>query len=526
MLISAALSILLVTAPPVSQPYCSTVASAPLPDAKNAITKLESWLTTNVRRNDRLSQEQLSQYEGLVEDLGRLASGRSRTSPEARTYLLDTAAYGLSNPYAPPIASTIRRVAQENILRQIKPGNNGKLLDWLTDEVLLLPDSYTPLQRSVAVRALGQRCLEHEPSSHLLLALLQAARDEESSVRTPALDALVGRPEDFITSFFLSGIERGTVPPELLTAHMGLAAERKDAERPSASLAASRVRRMLDYVAPRMFHEDWREASRCLALMPLFDTEMAVPLLVEGLNQWSLQTEAGTGSRRVVNECREALTRLAGRDLGLNPEIWAKWWRLQNDPSVVLAPVPVEVTSSTFFGLRPVSDKLLFLIDRSGSMRESYNSQNSRFEESIERLLYTLRDLGDKTQFRVVLFSDGARAFSSGLTWATDKDLKELEKWALRVGAGGGTNLAGGVSDSFPGLATGAQAPGEIDVDTVIVLCDGETENPDWVAPWLARYNGAARLKFHCVNIGGEPGGSLEALAQGSGGRFIVAESN
>jgi uncharacterized protein with von Willebrand factor type A (vWA) domain len=157
-------------------------------------------------------------------------------------------------------------------------------------------------------------------------------------------------------------------------------------------------------------------------------------------------------------------------------------------------------------------------------MREGYGSQNSRFDEAVDRLLYTLRDLGEKTQFRVVLFSDGIQTFDTELTLATEGNLKKLKGWAHRVGTGGGTDLAGGVQGAFPGLTTGKLDPNEIDVDTVIVLCDGETENPDWVAPWLARYNDAARLKFHCVNLGGKPGGVLEALAKGSGGRFVLAE--
>ena len=497
---------------------------AVLVTAKDAVEKLDKWFAQNIRRRERLGPSQIDELERLVEDLGKLASGGSKSSLEARVLLLDTAGYGMAQSDSSYSASTIRRIAQDNMSRRLKPGSNSKLLNWLTDEVLLLPDRYTSLQRSVAVRALEQRCTEHQPSAHLLLALARAGRDTDANVRAPALSALRGRPEDFITSFFLSGLERGKVSPEMLADHMRLAAQDKRAEVPTAGVAASRVRRLLDYVAPRLFHKDWREASRCIALMPLLDADMAVPMLVEGLNQWVAATNAGEGSRRVVHECRQALTLFAGRDLGLNPEIWAKWWRLQSDPEVVAAPAAVQSASATFFGLRPVSDKLLFLIDRSGSMREGYGPQNSRFDEAVDRLLYTLRDLGEKTQFRVVLFSDGIKTFDTELTLATEGNLKSLKAWAHRVGTGGGTDLAGGVQGAFPGLTTGKLDPNEIDVDTVIVLCDGETENPDWVAPWLARYNDAARLKFHCVNLGGKPGGVLEALAKGSGGRFVLAE--
>ena len=447
---------------------------------------------------------------------------------EAREKLLDTAGYGLQIAHSSQANSDIRAVAQANISRRLRPGHGKQLLDWLTDEVLPLPDLYTPLQRTVAVHALGQHCQNYEPSSHLLLALVQAGRAEDPMVRGAAMSAIMGRPEEFLTGFFLSALERGDVAPELLAEHIRLrladAAEvLEEGQVPERHITdPGRARRILDYIAPRLFHEDWREASRSLAVISLLEPSMSMPMLIEGLEYWSRITDEGTGSRRVVHELRQALGRVAGRDLGLNPEIWAKWWKLSQDPATVLAPAPEHpTTSSTFFGLRPVSDRLLFLIDRSGSMNTHFGPGNSRFEEAVERLIYTLHDLGPKTQFRVVLFSDGTKTFRTELTLATDSELKKLEAWATSVGTGGGTNLQRGVGESFPGLDSGKLTPAEIDVDTVIVLCDGETGSPDWVVPWLARFNDGARLKFHCVNLGGHPGGALEALATGSGGRFV-----
>ena len=513
------------------QPAKATLA--PVSPAKNAITRLKAWhkdADRTTRAGKAVTADQFKELEDIVDDLARLGLGSSKYAQEARNLLLDTAAYGLEKSGSGQVASSIRAIAQGNISRRIRPGQGKQMLDWLTDEVLPLPDLYTPTQRTVAVRALGQLCADYEPSSHLLLALVQAGRAEDAMVRGAAMTAIKGRPEEFLTGFFLSALERGDVAPEVLGDHlrMRLAAEAEVLEEGQTSgrhiTDPGRARRLLDYVAPRLFHEDWREASRSLTVISLLEPSMSVPMLIEGLEYWSRITEEGTGSRRVVHEVRQALGVIAGRDLGLNPEIWAKWWKLSQDPATVLSPAPKhQTTSSTFFGLRPVSDKLLFLIDRSGSMDAQFNHGNSRFDEAIERLIYTLRDLGPKTQFRVVLFSDDAKTFETELTFATDSELKKLETWATIMGTGGGTNLLGGVRGSFPGLTSGKLAPTEIDVDTVIVLCDGETGNPDWVAPWLTKFNHDARLKFHCVNLGGRPGGGLEALATGSGGRFVLS---
>ena len=69
--------------------------------------------------------------------------------------------------------------------------------------------------------------------------------------------------------------------------------------------------------------------------------------------------------------------------------------------------------------------------------------------------------------------------------------------------------------DGMPDLAV-------LEADTVIVLCDGETEEgPGWVEPFLRSVNQRARVVFHCVRIGAAGDGTLEKLAGGSGGDFV-----
>jgi hypothetical protein len=59
----------------------------------------------------------------------------------------------------------------------------------------------------------------------------------------------------------------------------------------------------------------------------------------------------------------------------------------------------------------------------------------------------------------------------------------------------------------------------------VIVLCDGETaESQQWVRPLLERVNQDACLVFHCVQIGSAGDGTLQRLAELSGGEFVQVE--
>ena len=61
-----------------------------------------------------------------------------------------------------------------------------------------------------------------------------------------------------------------------------------------------------------------------------------------------------------------------------------------------------------------------------------------------------------------------------------------------------------------------------LEADTIVVLCDGETERgPRWVQPTLERVLPHHPLVFHCVLLGGRGDGTLRALAEGSGGSYL-----
>jgi uncharacterized protein with von Willebrand factor type A (vWA) domain len=241
--------------------------------------------------------------------------------------------------------------------------------------------------------------------------------------------------------------------------------------------------------------------------------------LIQGLGVWSTRTIGGT--KRIRHEYQRTLSRMTGHDYGLDATTWARWWQVAVAGGALPEAPPAERTEATFYGLRPASDRILFLIDRSGSMRERHEVRGTRFEDAVDRLLYTLRDLGPETRFGVVLFNARGHRFSAELEPADADTLERLERWATDLGPDGGTNLQSGLRAALPGLEQGELLPSAVPYDTVVVLCDGETESASWVAPWLAKYNLDARVVFHCVNIGGTPGGVLEALAGGSGGNFL-----
>lgn len=491
---------------------------APLATKSDA-EDLLAWLDKNGTRGDALALSVKEEYERVVERVGQDAAGRGKDSVPARIALLTAAGWGLVKT-RPKTAPYIRGEAQAVLASRLTPGRGKLIEDWLLYDLLSFPDRYEPVLRAVALRALENRLAAERVEPHLLVAIMTAGRDPDGFVRMTATEILRPRTESFVTNYFLGALERGEVRPEVFAEHLDGLSD-KDFE---AWMQAKKLR-LFDYVRLRLEHPSWREATRALALAPRFEVAEVVPLLIQGLGVWSQRSSGG--SRRVRTEYQRALKTLTGRDFGRDPAAWARWWMtaLEGGNLPEMGEDRPEQTEATFYELRPSSDRILFLIDRSGSMRERQEGTRTRFQDAMERLQYTLRDLGDETQFGVVLFNSTGHKFRNKLVSATPETLKELETWGKRIQPDGGTDLHSGLRVALPGLEEGTTHPTEIDYDTVIVLCDGETESDSWVAPWLAKYNLDARVVFHCVNIGGQPGGVLEALAKGSGGTFINVDA-
>jgi hypothetical protein len=95
-------------------------------------------------------------------------------------------------------------------------------------------------------------------------------------------------------------------------------------------------------------------------------------------------------------------------------------------------------------------------------------------------------------------------------------------QWAIERIPAGGTQLRPAIEEAFELRRDGSVDLEQLEADTVVVLCDGATEEgPRWVAPLLARVNERACVVFHCVQIGPGGDGTLEALAAETGGDFV-----
>ena len=388
-----------------------------------------------------------------------------------------------------------------------------RLAPWLAARVLAAEAHRPRPERQLALELLQGR---REPA--LLPALRATARESDAELAEGAARALAGWDDALVHQLFLERLEQGRGTTRLSCEHF---------ERTHAALPAEVLDRLEALAARLYLAEDWRAAARARAVGRALPTVRAAPLLLEALLLWTRREEDGSGSRRIRHELVLELQRRSGRAIGPDPERWSEWWQAVREGRVALPETLLaaggQPSSATFFGLRAESDKVLFVLDRSGSMRQGFGTDGrTRHEEALAQLLTYLRQVGPTTRFSVALFGDKGVAWRSRLAPASDSNLELVRRWVREKEPDGETLLFEGLRAGLDLDARGRLSLERCEADTVIVLCDGATtEGPGWVARWLEEENERAQLIFHCVQIGTEGNGTLEALAAGSGGEFL-----
>jgi hypothetical protein len=495
--------------------------------APDPIADLERW-TDDLRRNGPdVGLEEVHRLERLVADvrmlqiadperrepvLALLDLAGVRTNKERRTRRTNEV---LSSSVGQQ-TERLRDYGREALDLILAADSSGALADWLALQVLSQPRTQSAERRLAALRTLVGL---YRPTT--MLAIFACALEDEREVRDAAMEALVGWPADDVHRFMLKQLDRthekpGWVSRRAIRLHFATAP--LDPGSPGG-------REVFAYASQRLLATDWREAFRAIQLLGAVQDDPAVPSLIEARAVGGDRRERGEGSRRIESELLGELERRSGRRIGNHPERWATWWKAVSSGAASAAPSedPQRRTKAAFFGLRPVTDRVVFVIDRSGSMTAAFGAEgNTRYGEAVEQMMSFLRELGPETRFRVVLFSNQPEVWKDRLQPATQSNLDAAERWLRYHPPRGGTFLKPAIEHVLRLDELGRVELDRLEEDSVVVLCDGATaQGPGWVAELLDRTNDDACLAYHCVQIGRSSDGTLEALADGSGGDFV-----
>jgi len=432
-------------------------------------------------------------------------------------------ARSVQDTHGAPGSGGLRARLRSAVARPLKARLDTQRARWIAREVLMIPRAH-PRERRLA----GAWLLAQEKHAEGLMALVVLSRGDDAELAELATVGLCGWDDQTVHGLF---IEFWLDPPSDFRRTALAACERHFSGIRFSSQSVLEGR-LGEVVKLRLTSLVWQEASRAVALSYTLSNDYAVPLLIEALNVWIVRGESGRQSLRIQFEIVKALEARSGRSIGLHVDRWHTWWSAVRNglsPMVATEDPNDPRTRARFFGLRPMSDRLAFLIDSSGSMKEPYAREGhtstdeswSRHDQAVQQMIDFLRTLGPACQFRVVVFSNGSDVWHKTLRPADERNLKSARGWLLGRPPNGGTNLRGGVERALD-LRKGAIDLERLGIDTVVVLCDGATDRGSaWVESLLEEVNSEARIVFHCVQIGDFGDGTLELLARLTGGDFI-----
>ena len=492
-----------------------------------ALEELERWVDEFRRNGPVTDPERVTRLKQLTGDLRMQALSSPRKRRPITLGLLDLAGVRTNEEVrasrkvrgsdgSGPQTQRIRAYGIAELETLLAADTDRELATWIASEVLA-QSSQPEERRLAALRLLDQ--------AHLLptrLALFGCSLDASREVRETAMLALSGWDDEGVHRFMLSQLGRLAEDPEWV-AHATIRHHFAEVSLDSASESGESL---YGLTRAGMVSADWREAFRALQLIGAVRDDPAVPALIDGLEIWIDRREHGGGSRRIESEIVRELERRSGRRIGHHPRRWRQWWKVsgtQAGDADAQEEKAEDTTWAGFFGLRPVTDRVVFVIDRSRSMREPFGQGDvTRYSEAIDQMVGFLEELGPQTRFRVVVFSTEYDAWKERLQPATKSNLRSAERWLRYRPPNGGTYLEPAVREVLRLDEEGRPDLRRLEADTVIVLCDGETsEGPGWVQALLEGPNEDAALAFHSVQIGGGDDGTLEALARGSGGDFV-----
>jgi hypothetical protein len=239
-----------------------------------------------------------------------------------------------------------------------------------------------------------------------------------------------------------------------------------------------------------------------------------------------------TGRMRV--EFGKTLFHMTGQTFGPRHQPWRAWWekegksgfKIPSASALKLAQEELEIarlketTDARFFGIRIISERVIFIIDVSGSMdeltRSRYVNQKGlpRITKAKEELLASLDALNPKSFFNIVPFSGGAYSWRPRMEAWSPETLASAREFVSKLGAGGGTNL---IDAMFMALS-------DPEVDTIFVLSDGEPTagpitDPKSIRRAVGLTNRSRGVVIHSIAIGTSLK-ILEWLAEDSGGSY------
>ena len=299
----------------------------------------------------------------------------------------------------------------------------------------------------------------------------------------------------------------------------------------------ARVPELVDValIAPGASYADPVVRRTTFRLLAAVGSAEAVDVLVG-----RVAVEEGVPARDLLWYLRE----LSGKEYGDDPTAWQEWWEAyrpgwQRSAGEIAAVGEVErPTYSRYFGLELQSARVLFVIDRSGSMsywigfkggmrKVAAFREPDKMTVATRELRQAVGGLDERVSFNILAYGNEFDAFVRRPVRATDSRRKKVATWIGKLKPGGSTNLAGTLLEAMASTRPGKAPRDEAIADTIVVLSDGAPNcgpiayDADILAE-LRRLNSDGMVTIHAIFLGVDGDeGFMRSLANDHGGKFV-----
>ncbi len=429
----------------------------------------------------------------------------------------------------------VRALALETLCKIKDPQS----LRWLSTEVLLAKNQRSEAQRIVAAQVLGLA-----GSEPLLLPVLSALYDPSAAVRGTAAEAAGN----------IGGIAATQAIAQRLDDADGFVRSRC-----VQALNASFHSRLLKYEEPdrvrivaaaasRLKDSDWRVRAAAGEFFRLHPDAGAVENLIEALDQEQKWIDQGIGRKRVFYQLIDALVQAAGYPVsGREVQPWKDWWATHREgyqlPSRAGERVSYLGNLPYCFGIPLRSDRVLFVLDISGSMQEELEAgfstgnqvdagpnrkRQTKLELAKREIRSALAKLSPTDRFNLIFFETAAYPVFDSLRRANPENLSIALERLEKTQAGGGTNVLQAMEYALRESSPNSAQQGFAEFDSLILISDG-TSSDRWAADVATLLHGIeianqkTQTLIHTVCFQSEQSSSSELMkeiARRNGGEF------
>lgn len=282
-----------------------------------------------------------------------------------------------------------------------------------------------------------------------------------------------------------------------------------------------------DLLLAGLVHDDW--STRLAALKAL--AALRDPTLVGAIIE-QMPNETG----RMTLEFGTVLWKLTGKPYQTRTTAWQNWWKAEGSTFELVSEselarleaeerdrrLKARTSTPSFFGIRIISERVIFVLDVSGSMAWELGGENSSYGDPVridvakKELMKVLENLNEDALFNMIVFSSDVNGWlDDGIAGSTKRTRDEAIEYVERLGAGGGTNIHGAFQAAFE----------DPDVDTIVFLSDGEptvgdVTDPERIRADVKTWNENRDITIHTIAVGMNLQ-VLEWISEDSGGTHV-----